>query len=446
MNIKSLAIAATAVLAAGSAQAADLNKPAKVAVDYVKVCDAYGAGFFYIPGSDTCLRVSGYVYTGFEIGASNTVARTSPTAATFSGVLVQGQRGANAIDNYTRADERFDARTNTEYGLLRSYIDFHEDLNTSATNSAVTTVRLDRGFVQFGGLTAGRALSFYDFYLGDTFAQNWGDVGPNAPVNLIAYTFAFGNGVSATLSVEDPTTQGYLSTTAGATAHDDRRGGFTFAYGGLNVPDIIGVLNVTQAWGSAQLSGALHQDYGSTAAPSTKFGYGILGGVKLNVPQLGAGDTIGLQAAYGVGNNGHVDWLGSYTFTTPGGVLSDLGADATYSAAAGIKQTRSWSIYGGITHNISPNFEFDFTTGYQHQDNSGTGIGGGNVGGTNNAFHFGQYEFEAQLQWKPIPAVQISPYTEFRTVGFSNGTSANYGLLTRNATTVDFGLRVRRDF
>jgi hypothetical protein len=441
-----MALVAAAVMTAGAAQAADLNKPAKVAVDYVKICDAYGAGFFYIPGSDTCLRISGYIYAGYEYGVGNTVARTSPTAASFAGTLNGGARNANGFDTYLRADERFDARTNTEYGLLRSYIDAHEDINTSASNTAVTTIRLDRGFVQFAGLTAGRALSFYDFYLGDTFTQNWGDVSPNAPVNLLAYTFSFGNGVTATASMEDPTTQGYLSSTAGATAHDDRRGGATFAYGALNVPDFVANLNVTQAWGQAQIEAAYHQDYGSVLTPATKDGYAFGGGVKINVPQFGAGDNVALEGQYGVGNMGHVDWLSSYTFTTPGGVVSDLGADATYSAAAGVKQTRAWSIYGGFTHYISPNYELDFTTGYMHAQNSGTGVGGGNVGGVNNAFSFGQYEFGVDFQWKPIAQVQISPYAEFRTVGFSSGTSANYGLLTRNATTANFGLRVRRDF
>ncbi|HZP74711.1 MAG TPA: porin, partial [Pseudolabrys sp.] len=32
-------------------------------VQYVKICSLYGAGFFYIPGSDTCLKIGGYVRT-----------------------------------------------------------------------------------------------------------------------------------------------------------------------------------------------------------------------------------------------------------------------------------------------------------------------------------------------------------------------------------------------
>src|SRR4028118_1580255 len=64
--VKSLLLGSAAGLAAvAGAQAADLPIRAAApaaAVDYVKVCSTYGAGFFYIPGSsDTCLRVGGRV-------------------------------------------------------------------------------------------------------------------------------------------------------------------------------------------------------------------------------------------------------------------------------------------------------------------------------------------------------------------------------------------------
>ena len=43
----------------GGAQAADLPVKAK-AVEYVRICSLYGAGFFYIPGTDTCIKLGGY--------------------------------------------------------------------------------------------------------------------------------------------------------------------------------------------------------------------------------------------------------------------------------------------------------------------------------------------------------------------------------------------------
>ncbi|MCJ2012755.1 porin, partial [Methylobacterium sp. J-076] len=50
---------AAALASVGAAQAADLPVKKAVPVEFVRVCSAYGAGFFYIPGTDTCLRLSG---------------------------------------------------------------------------------------------------------------------------------------------------------------------------------------------------------------------------------------------------------------------------------------------------------------------------------------------------------------------------------------------------
>src|ERR1700739_3266005 len=59
--VKSLVLgSAAALLAMGGAQAADLPVKAK-AVEYVRVCSLYGAGFFYIPGTDTCIKLGGYL-------------------------------------------------------------------------------------------------------------------------------------------------------------------------------------------------------------------------------------------------------------------------------------------------------------------------------------------------------------------------------------------------
>ena len=59
--VKSLILGSAAGLVAmGGAQAADLPVKAK-AVEYVKICSLYGAGFYYIPGTDTCIKLGGYL-------------------------------------------------------------------------------------------------------------------------------------------------------------------------------------------------------------------------------------------------------------------------------------------------------------------------------------------------------------------------------------------------
>jgi len=63
-------------------------------------------------------------------------------------------------------------------------------------------ITLDKAFIQFAGITAGRATSFFDFYSNDL--NFFGIAGSDrASTNLLAYT-AFGGGWSATLAMEDP--------------------------------------------------------------------------------------------------------------------------------------------------------------------------------------------------------------------------------------------------
>ena len=70
MKIKSLILgSAAALVAVSGARAADAVVMAEPEpVEYVRVCDAFGAGFFYIPGTETCLRIGGEVR--YQIGAA----------------------------------------------------------------------------------------------------------------------------------------------------------------------------------------------------------------------------------------------------------------------------------------------------------------------------------------------------------------------------------------
>ncbi|WP_181707760.1 porin, partial [Chthonobacter rhizosphaerae] len=118
MNIKSILLGTAAgLMVASAAQAADLpGEPVPAAVDYVKVCDTFGAGFFYIPGTETCLDISGRVrfrVTAFEAD--------------------QDGDGDDDFSTQFRADARvdFDARTMTEYGQLRSFFRLATDSEDS---------------------------------------------------------------------------------------------------------------------------------------------------------------------------------------------------------------------------------------------------------------------------------------------------------------------------
>ena len=68
--VKSLMLGSAAgLIAMSGAQAADLPVKAK-AVEYVKVCSLYGAGFYYIPGTDTCIKLGGYLRVDTTFNAS----------------------------------------------------------------------------------------------------------------------------------------------------------------------------------------------------------------------------------------------------------------------------------------------------------------------------------------------------------------------------------------
>src|SRR4051794_31613588 len=113
--VKSLILGSAAgLLAMGGAQAADLPVKAK-AVEYVKICSLYGAGFYYIPGTDTCIKIGGYVQVSLGLNTNGIY------SGQFSGVA-----GAhNQLTNYYTARSRqgleIDTRTATEYGVVRTF-------------------------------------------------------------------------------------------------------------------------------------------------------------------------------------------------------------------------------------------------------------------------------------------------------------------------------------
>ena len=113
--VKSLILGSAAgLLAMGGAQAADLPVKAK-AVEYVKICSLYGAGFFYIPGTDTCIKLGGYlrIDTTFNGGVYG--------QPFYGGDNGQGNRYRNYYNSRSRMALTVDTRTATEYGVVRTF-------------------------------------------------------------------------------------------------------------------------------------------------------------------------------------------------------------------------------------------------------------------------------------------------------------------------------------
>src|SRR5512132_1817029 len=126
---------AAGLIAVGGAQAADLPVKAK-AVEYVRICSLYGAGFFYIPGTDTCIKLGGYlrIDTTFNGGVYG-----QPFYNADPG---QGNRFRDYFNSRSRMALTIDTRTATEYGVVRTFGqgDFQfQNFGSTSPGGAATT-------------------------------------------------------------------------------------------------------------------------------------------------------------------------------------------------------------------------------------------------------------------------------------------------------------------
>jgi len=197
-----LGSAATLVVAA-SAQAADLpTKKGAPAAEYVKVCQVGSIAGFIIPGSDTCLKISGYVNAQIAVGNVSEERQVVYNAVSNSSYfLTKDAKYVSDIGFSTRGQVNFDAVTNTAMGPLLAHIEIQSNSGTGFDplgNGAV----LNAGYVQWAGITAGKHGSFYDYLAGgDTWKDFFSPDHSGTPINLLAYTASFGGGFSATLSL-----------------------------------------------------------------------------------------------------------------------------------------------------------------------------------------------------------------------------------------------------
>ena len=265
----------------------------------------------------------------------------------------------DAVQLFARGRIQVDVRTATAYGLLRTFVRFE----MSRTGDNDTSSNLAQGFIQFGGLTAGQVTSF--FSNADLPTQHFGTLRfDDAPdINLFAYTFQFGGGVSATLAVEEGQARrnnGIVvaggGIPGGTVFEDPVTGAFLFqqpfglVYGGQTVPDIVANIRSAGTWGSVQLSGAVHQirDVGipggtclrlssirSPALPvvlpafaDTEYGWAVGLSGHLAMPWLGQGDAIWAFGTYSSGAASYSGFAGDIRF----GGSGDVGAPATCSA------------------------------------------------------------------------------------------------------------------
>ena len=366
---------AAAFMTVGAAQAADLPVKAKP-VQYVKICSMYGAGFYYIPGTDTCIRVGSYVRSQLEWGSVNGVSPGTNGPSGFAtssssgaiGTITNGQfdRGSNNFNMTNRGVLSADVRSQTEFGTVRGYIALG---GQSISNGTTTpTFFFERAFIQWAGFTFGRTQSFFDVFttterFGYNESKTSGDT-YNYGVDLVGYTAQFGNGFSASISAESPH---YLATSAvlDGTNAAFFMGGTNTEVAGHNMPDIVGQLRIDQNWGYLGISGAAHQVsgryFGNLGAPNTniahpddKTGWAAQIGGQLYLPWA---DTVGAGFTWTKGAVGYATKAGSWQInngsTVGVGWLTDGiydGPGLPLTSNTEIHLTNAWSVNAAYEH------------------------------------------------------------------------------------------------
>ncbi len=227
MNIKSLLLgSAAALVAVSGAQAADaIVAPEPEAVEYVRVCDAYGAGYFYIPGTETCLRISGYVRMDLSAGDDP----------------YDGSDNGKTWGTNTRFGLRTHTATETELGTLKTYTENRFNFGDGEDGFKSEKNELKHAYIQLGGLMIGKTDSaFHSFsgYLGDIINDDVVNAGLYK-TNLISYTFTGGNGFSAIISAEQGENKAFSHK---GEAYDSVIDDY--------MPHVVGGLRFEQAWGS----------------------------------------------------------------------------------------------------------------------------------------------------------------------------------------------------
>jgi hypothetical protein len=226
MNIKSLLLGSAAAAVAVSAQAADaiiIAEPEPM--EYVRICDTYGTGYFYIPGTETCLRVGGYVRYQMEYNRDEGDDYTFGKLARFA--------------------PNFTAKNSTEWGTLTSFAEvefnwastgsFSIPAGGQSTNLAHAYISLENDAGTF--LVGKTDTPYHNRSLGGLHNGGiWGGVrGNNGNTNsgVVSYTFNAGNGLTATLAAVEPS---YDNIITGAASDQFE-------------PNVEAVVRYSQGWG-----------------------------------------------------------------------------------------------------------------------------------------------------------------------------------------------------
>ncbi|MER8400924.1 porin [Mesorhizobium sp. M1348] len=342
MNIKSLLLgSAAALIAVSGARAADAVVVAEPEpAEYVKICDVYGAGYFYIPGTETCLRIGGYVR--YDIGVGD--------VDSFDGATSGDHEDGDENDTY-RKNARFTLKTwtgqETELGTLKTYTETrfnfgnrqgYATVNNNGTPADSTDdffnpnaagnsgVSLKFAWIQLGGLRVGKDESAFDTFIGYAGSVIQDTLVPYGAfdTNVVQYYFDAGNGFSAVVSLEEG---------AGDIGTID-------SY----VPHVVGGVKYTQGWGAITGVVAYDSNYEEVA-----------GKVRLDIKPM---DNLSLFIMGGYGTDDNL--------TDDAGNAIDAHGRGFYKQWSG-----NWAVWGGGTYTINEKTSFNTQLSYDEGKNFG---------------------------------------------------------------------------
>ncbi|MGT2468090.1 porin [Mesorhizobium atlanticum] len=335
MNIKSLLLgSAAALIAVSGARAADAVTVAEPEpAEYVKICDVYGAGYFYIPGTETCLRIGGYIR--YDIGGGD--------IGSFDGARAGDVKdGKDQGTWYKHA--RFSLKTwtgqETELGTLKTYTETRFNFQNSNGDTAPEVnaagnrgPSLNFAWIQLGGLRVGKDESAFDTFIGyagnviqDTLIPYGG-----FDTNVVQYYFDAGNGFSAVVSLEE----GSGGSTLKDGTHFNPITGASSYYGAGTidsyVPHVVGGVKWTQGWGAITGVVAYDSNYES-----------VSGKVRLDV---NVSSALSLFVMGGFGSKNHLEDVTNVSYAAGRGFYKPWGG--------------SWAVWGGGTYKFSDKASFN---------------------------------------------------------------------------------------
>jgi hypothetical protein len=339
----------------------------------MRVCDVFGEGFFYIPGTETCLRISGEVY--YQIGATS-----DNGAGDTPGYFGFARDGWNKT---TKATINLDARSATEWGVLQGFIALESEWGEPVDGPVVA----NQAWLSLGGLRMGYSESAWADSIHDLAVtgshSNGGLWYGDQNRHFIQYNFTAANGLFATLSLENDD-------------HSGEPGGRGY------VPDVVVLAGVRRDWGGVWARLGYDESWGDPDIAVRRNGLGVSAGLHLDMPNH-EGSSFRLIGFYANGDHAY-------------------GTGSSYGGVTDFVGNARWSALGSYHHQFTPAFGASLSAQYFSDFYEG---------GTSLRTGLDGYSGELALVWTPVENFEIRGEAIYDKIDTLDPTTSGYLRFTR---------------